>query len=215
MSDNFLSAIYMMDGKKLEYKGEEALREIERLTMKADEVQESILKEILSQNRETEYLNKYMSGVIDITDIAEFKRCVPVTTYERIVSYIRRIANGEHSSLITGHPITEMLCRYIYIYIYICVGVFSHSSQLIIIKYYSHCVIIYMCSSGTSAGEPKMMPSIAEDLDRRTFVYNLILPIINQLNYFSSEPSLYLNFHFSFTRSYINIYAYMQTFVLA
>jgi len=25
------------------------------------------------------------------------------------------------------------------------------------------------------------MPSIAEDLDRRTFVYNLIMPIMNQL----------------------------------
>ncbi|KAI4301386.1 hypothetical protein L6164_034669 [Bauhinia variegata] len=102
-----------MDGRKLEYKGEEALKEIERLTMKADEVQESILKQILTQNRETEYLN--------------------------------RIKNGEDSSLITGHQITEMLC-----------------------------------SSGTSGGEPKMMPSIAEDLERRTFVYNLILPIIAQ-----------------------------------
>lgn len=35
-------------------------------------------------------------------------------------------------------------------------------------------------SSGTSAGEPKLIPSIAEDLDRRTFFYNLIMPIMNQ-----------------------------------
>ncbi|GAU39550.1 hypothetical protein TSUD_38030 [Trifolium subterraneum] len=82
-----------MDGKKLEYKGEEALKEIEKLTKNADEVQESLLKQILTQNRETDYLN----------------------------------------------------------------------------------------NSGTSAGEPKLMPSIAEDLDRRTFVYNLIMPIMNQL----------------------------------
>ncbi|KAL2323636.1 hypothetical protein Fmac_028015 [Flemingia macrophylla] len=134
-----------MDGKKLEYKGEEALKEIERLTMKASEVQESLLKQILTQNRETEYLNKYMRGEKHVTDIVEFKRCVPVITYERIFPYIQRIANGENSSLITGHPITEMLC-----------------------------------SSGTSAGEPKMTPSIGEDLERRTFVYNLIMPIINQ-----------------------------------
>ncbi|KAE9460490.1 hypothetical protein C3L33_07601, partial [Rhododendron williamsianum] len=78
-------------------------------------------------------------------DVGEFKRCVPVIMYNRIRPYIQRIANGEDSSLITGHPITEMLC-----------------------------------SSGTSAGEPKLMPSIAEDLDRRTFLYNLIMPIINQ-----------------------------------
>ncbi|KAJ1435687.1 GH3 family [Sesbania bispinosa] len=134
-----------MDGKKLEYKGEEALKEIERLTMKAAEVQESLLKQILTQNRETEYLNKYMSEDTYITDIAEFKKCVPVISYKGIFPYIQRIANGEDSSLITGHPITEMLC-----------------------------------SSGTSAGEPKLMPSIAEDLERRTFVYNLIMPIINK-----------------------------------
>ncbi|KAK7277723.1 hypothetical protein RJT34_22738 [Clitoria ternatea] len=134
-----------MDGKKLEYKGGEALKEIERLTMKAAEVQESVLKQILSQNRETEYLNKYMKREINKTDIAEFKRCVPIITYQEIFPYIQRIANGEDFSLITGHSITEMLC-----------------------------------SSGTSAGEPKMMPSIAEDLERRTFVYNLIMPIMNQ-----------------------------------
>ncbi|BAT95693.1 hypothetical protein VIGAN_08246200 [Vigna angularis var. angularis] len=37
-----------------------------------------------------------------------------------------------------------------------------------------------LCSSGTSGGEPKIMPSIAEDLERRTFVYNLTMPIMNQ-----------------------------------
>lgn len=45
--------------------------------------------------------------------------------------------------------------------------------------------MIYMCflafcSSGTSAGEPKLMPTISEDLDRRTFLYNLIMPIVNK-----------------------------------
>lgn len=97
-----------MDGKRLEYKGEAALKEIERLTRNADKVQEDILKEILERNRETEYLSKFMdkSG-----SPKEFKQCVPVITYKDIQPYIRRIANGEDSSLITGHPITEMLCR--------------------------------------------------------------------------------------------------------
>ncbi|GMY16891.1 putative indole-3-acetic acid-amido synthetase GH3.9 [Fagus crenata] len=131
-----------MDGKKLEYKGEEALKEIERLTAKADEVQKNILKEILSRNSETEYLIKYMKGS---KNVLEFKRGVPVITYKAIRPYIQRIVNGEDSSLITGHSITEMLS-----------------------------------SSGTSAGEPKLMPSIAEDLDRRTFLYNLIMPVMNQ-----------------------------------
>ncbi|CAA2969228.1 indole-3-acetic acid-amido synthetase [Olea europaea subsp. europaea] len=131
-----------MDGKKLEYKGVEALKELEKLTTQAEEVQEDILKKILAQNEETDYLNKYIVGS---KNVSQFKRCVPVITYKDIRPYIVRIANGEDSSLITGHPLTEMLC-----------------------------------SSGTSAGEPKLMPSIAEDLDRRTFLYNLIMPIINQ-----------------------------------
>ncbi|CAI9781111.1 unnamed protein product [Fraxinus pennsylvanica] len=131
-----------MDGKKLEYKGVEALKELEKLTTKAEEVQEDILKKILAQNEETDYLNKYIVGS---KNVSQFKRCVPVITYKDIRPYIVRIANGENSSLITGHSLTEMLC-----------------------------------SSGTSAGEPKLMPSIAEDLDRRTFLYNLIMPIINQ-----------------------------------
>jgi len=100
-----------MDGKKLEYKGEEALKEIERLTMNAGEVQENLLKQILTQNKETEYLNQYMNGETFKTDLKEFKRCVPVISYEGIFPYIQRIANGEDSSLITGQPITEMLCR--------------------------------------------------------------------------------------------------------
>ncbi|KAI3449506.1 hypothetical protein Pfo_006171 [Paulownia fortunei] len=135
-----------MDGKKLEYKGEEALKELQRLTTKAGEVQEEILRKILAQNWDTEYLNKYMGdSSISSKRVSQFKNRVPVITYKDIRPYILRIANGEDSSLITGHPITEMLC-----------------------------------SSGTSAGEPKLMPSIAEDLDRRTFLYNLIMPIVNQ-----------------------------------
>ena len=97
-----------MDGKKLEYKGDKALKELDRLTRKADEVQENLLREILTRNGETEYLNKYLFGS---KDISEFKKSVPVITYKAIRPYIQRIANGEASSLITAHPITEMLCR--------------------------------------------------------------------------------------------------------
>ncbi|KAK1295316.1 Indole-3-acetic acid-amido synthetase GH3.17 [Acorus calamus] len=37
-----------------------------------------------------------------------------------------------------------------------------------------------LTSSGTSGGRPKMMPSTAEDLDRKTFLYNLLIPVINK-----------------------------------
>lgn len=98
-----------MDGKKLEYKGEDALNEIEKLTEKADEVQESLLNQIIKQNEQTEYLGKYLKG--SKLDAKEFKRRVPVTTYKDVSPYIQKIAEGEDSSLISGHPITEMLCR--------------------------------------------------------------------------------------------------------
>lgn len=104
------SCTSMEYGKKLVYKGEEALKEIEKLTSKADEVQTVILKEILKQNVETEYMKKYMKGS---KDVSEFKRRIPVITYKNIYPYIRRIANGEDSSLITARPIIEMLCRYL------------------------------------------------------------------------------------------------------
>ena len=106
-----------MDGKKLEYKGEDALKEIEKLTAKAGEVQYVILKEILKRNVETLYLNKYMKRS---KNVSEFKTCVPVITYKNIYPYIQRIANGEDSSLITGQPITEMLCRFPFSYCFHC-----------------------------------------------------------------------------------------------
>lgn len=97
-----------MDGKKFEYKGEEALKELDRLTLKADEVQEKLLKEIITRNGDTEYLNKYLRGS---KDVSTFRNLVPVIGYSGIKPYIQRIANGEDSSLISGHTIVEMLCR--------------------------------------------------------------------------------------------------------
>jgi len=84
------------------------LKELERITSKAAEVQDNILRGILERNKDTEYLSKYMNGS---KDVLEFKRAVPIITYKDIYPYIQRIANGEDSSLITGHSITEILCR--------------------------------------------------------------------------------------------------------
>lgn len=102
-----------MDGKKLEYKGEEALKELERQTKKPDEVQQDILRKILAQNWDTEYLKKHMGK--STKSVSHFKKSVPAIMYKDIRPYIVRIANGENSSLITGQPITEMLCRYVLI----------------------------------------------------------------------------------------------------
>ncbi|MCL7027822.1 hypothetical protein MKW94_013007 [Papaver nudicaule] len=146
-----------MDNQKLEYKGTQALKELEQLTSNANEVQEHILKEIITRNGSTEYLKKFMAGS---TTISEFKERVPVVSYAQIRPYVERIENGEHFSILSGHPITELLS-----------------------------------SSGTSAGVPKLMPTIAEDSDRRTFLYNLIMPVMNQyVSGLDEGKAMYLNF---------------------
>ncbi|MBA0556740.1 hypothetical protein Golob_026817 [Gossypium lobatum] len=41
-------------------------------------------------------------------------------------------------------------------------------------------IIELLTSSGTSGGQPKMMPSTAEDLHRKTFFYNLLVPVMTK-----------------------------------
>ncbi|KAM7269466.1 hypothetical protein ACFE04_024963 [Oxalis oulophora] len=52
-----------------------------------------------------------------------------------------------------------------------------------------------LTSSGTSGGKPKMMPSTAEDLDRKTFFYNLQVPVMNKyLDDLDQGKAMYLLF---------------------
>ncbi|KAL6545909.1 hypothetical protein OROGR_009783 [Orobanche gracilis] len=43
----------------------------------------------------------------------------------------------------------------------------------------SHPVSEFLTSSGTSAGERKLMPTIKEELDRRQLLYSLLMPVMN------------------------------------
>jgi auxin responsive GH3 family protein len=47
----------------------------------------------------------------------------------------------------------------------------------------SHPITEFLTSSGTSAGERKLMPTIEEDLDRRQLLYSLLMPVMNLLVY--------------------------------
>ncbi|CAH9091020.1 unnamed protein product [Cuscuta europaea] len=119
-----------------------ALRLIEELTRNADSVQEKVLAEILSRNGETEYLRQFKLG--GSTDREKFKSTVPVVGYDDLEPYIRRIANGDFSPILSSHPISE-----------------------------------FFTSSGTSAGERKLMPTIDEEMNRRQMLYNLLMPVMN------------------------------------
>uniref|UniRef100_A0A6N2MK05 Indole-3-acetic acid-amido synthetase GH3.1 n=1 Tax=Salix viminalis TaxID=40686 RepID=A0A6N2MK05_SALVM len=64
---------------------------IEDMTANVDLVQERVLKEILTSNAETEYLQKYqLNGA---TDRDSFKSKIPMVTYEDLQPEIQRIAN--------------------------------------------------------------------------------------------------------------------------
>ncbi|KFK32769.1 hypothetical protein AALP_AA6G286300 [Arabis alpina] len=43
----------------------------------------------------------------------------------------------------------------------------------------SHPITEFLTSSGTSAGERKLMPTIEEDMDRRQLLYSLLMPVMN------------------------------------
>jgi auxin responsive GH3 family protein len=120
----------------------EKLRFIEEMTSDVDAVQERVLEEILARNADTEYLIK--CGLAGATDRATFRAKVPMATYEDLQPYIRRIADGDRSRILSGHPVSE-----------------------------------FLTSSGTSAGERKLMPTIEDELNRRQLLYSLQMPVMN------------------------------------
>ncbi|EER99639.1 hypothetical protein BDA96_02G378600 [Sorghum bicolor] len=120
----------------------EKLQFIEEMTSNVDAVQERVLGEILARNADTEYLAKY--GITGASDRATFRAKVPMATYEDLQPYIRRIADGDRSPILSGHPVSE-----------------------------------FLTSSGTSAGERKLMPTIEDELNRRQLLYSLQMPVMN------------------------------------
>ncbi|KAK9117733.1 hypothetical protein Sjap_016680 [Stephania japonica] len=59
-----------------------------------------------------------------------------------------------------------------------------------------------LTSSGTSGGQPKRMPTTADDLDRKTFLYNLLVPVMNKhVDGLDQGKSMYLLFIKSETRT--------------
>ncbi|CAL4904362.1 unnamed protein product [Urochloa decumbens] len=87
---------------------EKQLGFIEEMTTDVDAVQERVLREILSRNADAEYLAT-KCGLGGATDRAAFRAKVPMVEYDDLVPYIRRIANGDRSPILTGpeHPVTE------------------------------------------------------------------------------------------------------------
>ncbi|CAH2036535.1 unnamed protein product [Thlaspi arvense] len=82
------------------------LNDLEELTLNAEQIQDDLLKEILTLNNNTEYLRRFLHGS---SDKQLFKKNVPLVSYEDVNPYIERVANGEPSDVISGGPITRFL----------------------------------------------------------------------------------------------------------
>jgi auxin responsive GH3 gene family len=85
------------------------IRYIEEITSNVDAEQRRVLAEILRRNGEAEYLAK-QCGLTGATDRATFRAKVPLVKYDDLRPYIRRIADGDGSPVLTRpvHPVTEM-----------------------------------------------------------------------------------------------------------
>lgn len=90
---------------------QEALRFIETVTSNAQAVQDEVLAAILTRNANTEYLQRH--GLAGRTDKDAFRRLLPSITYEDLQPEIQRIANGDTSPILSSHPISEFLTRWV------------------------------------------------------------------------------------------------------
>ncbi|CAL9215853.1 unnamed protein product [Arabidopsis halleri] len=78
------------------------LKVLDDLTSSVKQIQDDVLKEILTLNADTEYLHRFLHGSSD-KDL--FTTNVPVVTYEDLKPYIDRLANGEPSDILSALPI--------------------------------------------------------------------------------------------------------------
>ncbi|CAH9144638.1 unnamed protein product [Cuscuta epithymum] len=86
---------------------QDIIEEFELLTKDAGKVQEEILKRILEENKETEYLWQ-KCGLNGRTDLESFKACVPLVVHKDLEPYIQRIADDGSSHILTAKPVTAL-----------------------------------------------------------------------------------------------------------
>ncbi len=83
-------------------KGNGSLRHLEKSSLNPMKENEELLKKILKSNADTEYGKQH--DFAHIKNIEEFRKKVPVSTYEDFAPYIKRVKNGE-SNILTSSKI--------------------------------------------------------------------------------------------------------------
>lgn len=79
--------------------GEKVFREFDAITEDPMQSQRTLLAHILDTAKDSEYGKKY--GFASISDVEEFQKRLPLTTYDDYAPYIERLAAGEQN-LLTG-----------------------------------------------------------------------------------------------------------------
>lgn len=84
-------------------KSYEVLHEFDRSTESALSVNSQLLMTIINDSKDTEYGKKYGFG--EIHDAGEYRKRVPLTTYEDYENYIDRMINDGGENLLTSYPV--------------------------------------------------------------------------------------------------------------
>ncbi|XP_077251201.1 jasmonoyl--L-amino acid synthetase JAR4-like [Tasmannia lanceolata] len=95
-----------MSQKMEKFNQERVIEEFESITKEPGRAQREILRKILEENSNAEYLQKL--GLGGRTDPESFKECVPLVTHADLDPYIQRIADGETKPILTGKCITTI-----------------------------------------------------------------------------------------------------------
>ena len=91
--------------KKLIGDGKAALQRMDEHSKDALKSNESLLMQMLQDNKDTEYGKKY--GFADIHSIREYQEKVPYSTYDDYAPYIERMVKKGEKNLITAYPIVH------------------------------------------------------------------------------------------------------------
>ena len=88
--------------KVLVHRGRKALRDIDNNSKRATSMSEELLMKLLEENKNTEYGLKY--DFAHINSIEEYKKKVPLSTYDDYEPYIKRMVEDDEKNLLTVRP---------------------------------------------------------------------------------------------------------------
>ena len=83
--------------------GQYSLRKFDHSCRDAGRINTALLRDILSDNSQTEYGKKY--DFANIKDVDDYRNRIPMTTYEDYEGYIDRMVNNNEKNLITSYPV--------------------------------------------------------------------------------------------------------------